>query len=290
MQETGEDIRQARKLLDSIKNFDTLNVATATDTAYTNRMDTISDRLKDIREWNDSSSNMFTKLRNWYISMFGDSVAIAKRNACEQVAKSCENNTSSGADYMACLKQNNCLQVDGGTPWDAGVNMINRGLDAIIDALFDDDSTSLPVDTTDLDTLPQSVQNLIDSLRNYNVSDLNLDSIQNLVDSLRSDTNSIQINSDSLVTDTSVINQKFNRFMLPANTTSTCYILDVNLGNFGGLVEDDLKIHIDFSNFGGFNFCEIGRMVIRIMTLVVCISLTLGSFAAAFGWNKSTGD
>ena len=96
---------------------------------------------------------------------------------------------------------------------------------------------------------------------------------------------STKIQPDSLWLDSAAAANYARHMLLPSGTGNNCFICHADLGNFGGLTDNNLSIHIDFSNFGGFNFCDIIRAVIKIMTFVVCMSLTLGSWAAAFGYS-----
>lgn len=284
-------LKSQRVTLDSIRNIvgDTLDVRTtaSVDTAYKDSTYRFRDSLLHSV---DSMHSGFHWLRETVQNLFGnDSVRKANQAQCEQLSTA----------LQTCTE--NCIQVwneyhelctEGGTPFDGVWNMEFGFLGKIYDAIFGDgDTTSdvidtLPTDTSNAGRL-RDFLNLVDSLQ-LNIP--NIDSIRAYVDSVSRDTSRIQVNPDSLVLDSGTIAQKFGDYYMPAGTTQGCYELRANLGDFGGMLDEPLEIYIDFSNFGGYDWCALGRSVVRIATLVVCISLTLGSFAAAFGWNKNVGE
>ena len=290
-------LRVQRTTLDSLKMIvgDTLDVrvASSVDTAYKDSTYRFRDSITHLMHMTtDSMHSGFYWLRQSVQNLFGnDSVRKANSSRCSSLADS----------LQVCT--DNCIQVwnryqelcaEGGTPFDGAWNFEFGLLGKIYDAIFGDgDTTSdnidtLPPDTSNVGRLREFLS-LVDSLQ---IDIPNIDSIRAVVDSISKDTtrNQLEINPDSMVTDTSKIKQKFSQYYMPSGTTGGCYELRANLGTLGGLVSEPLEINIDFSNFGGYNWCDLGRSIVRIATLVVCLSLTLGSFAAAFGWNRSTGD
>ena len=113
-----------------------------------------------------------------------------------------------------------------------------------------------------------------------------LNKVTQMKDSVeRSKRDSVKIQPDSLWLDSSDAANYVSHILLPSGTSSECFVCSAQLGNFGGLTDSSLSIYIDFGNFGGYDWCAIIRAVVRIATLVICISLTLGSWAAAFGYN-----
>ena len=184
--------------------------------------------------------------------------------------------------------------VNGGSPLDGVINVEMGILETIWDAIFGSDSTPLPSDddSDSVDVLPPGfssasaeLQRANDSLGAFNLG-ITLDSMRSMLDSARrmnNDTTKIQ--PDSLWLDSSEARRYVEHILLPSGTGTDCFICHADLGSFGGLTDTTLKIHIDFSDFGGYNWCEIIRAVVRIATLVTCIALTLGSWAAAFGYN-----
>lgn len=284
-------LKSQRTTLDSLKMIvgDTIDVRTTVpvDTAYKDSTYRFRDSLLHSV---DSMHSGFYWLSETVSNLFGDdSARKANKSQCEQLSTTLQSCTEN------CIQvwnqyQEKCLE--GGTPFDGIWNAELGFLGKIFDAIFGDgDSTSDVIDTLPTDTSGagrlREFLDLVDSLQ----LDLpNIDSIRNYVDSVSRDTSRIEVNPDSLVLDSGTIASKFSNYYMPGGTTGGCYELRANLGDFGGLLDEPKEIYVDFSNFGGYNFCALGRAAVRIATLVVCISLTLGSFAAAFGWNKNVGE
>ena len=290
-------LKSQRTTLDSLKMLvgDTLDVRTtaSVDTAYKDSTYRYRDSLLHLMHMTtDSMHSGFYWLRESVQNLFGnDSIRKANSSRCASFADSmrtCEDNC------VSLWTRYSDLCMEGGSPFEGIWNMEFGFLGKIYDAIFGDgDTTSdaidtLPPDTSNAGRLREFLS-LVDSLQ---INLPNIDSIRAVVDSIQADTsrNTVDVNPDSLVLDTSSIKQKFGDYYMPSGTTYGCYELRANLGNLGGLLDEPLEIYIDFSNFGGYNWCALGRSIIRIATLVVCISLTLGSFAAAFGWNKNIGE
>lgn len=207
--------------------------------------------------------------------------------------------------YYQCLRSGGgpgaCSSIDpdgsctlGGTPVDGIANISMSILETLWDGLFGDDSTPSPgvvsVDSS-VDLGPgyssavADMSEAIDSALSPNLKNI-IDNIKHKVDSLKNARpDSVKVSPDSLWRDSAELVQYVDHILLPSGTGTDCFICQANLGNLNGLSDTSLAIYIDFSNFGGYNWCEIIRAVVKIATLVTCISLTLGSWAAAFGYN-----
>lgn len=207
--------------------------------------------------------------------------------------------------YYQCLRSGGgpgaCSSIDpegsctsGGTPIDGITNISMSILETLWDGLFGDDSTPspgvAPVDSS-VDLGPgyssavADMSEAIDSALSPNLKNI-IDDIKRKADSLKNARpDSVKVSPDSLWRDSSELAQYVDHILLPSGTGTDCFICQANLGTLNGLSDTTLAIYIDFSNFGGYNWCEIIRAVVKIATLVTCISLTLGSWAAAFGYN-----
>lgn len=187
----------------------------------------------------------------------------------------------------------NC--VDGGSPFDNVLNVEGSILSTIWEAVWGDDSTA--VDTSSkLDTnytfSPQkdTAQSWISRSFNALFSPESTQSILRKVEAMkdsveRTKRDSVKIQPDSLWLDSSQAAAYAENMLLPPGTVNECWVCHADLGTLGGLAPNGLSIHIDFSDFGGFDFCAIIRAIVKIAAFVVCMSLTLGSWMAAFGYN-----
>lgn len=185
--------------------------------------------------------------------------------------------------------------VDGGSPFDNMLNVEGSILSTLWEAVWGEDSTALPAaDSADTnvtfspqkDSAERSMASAIAALFSPDSTQAILDKVQAMKDSAEArNRDSVKVQPDSLWLDSAEAAQYAEHVMLPGGTSADCFVCHAELGTLGGLVKDPLVIHIDFADFGGFNWCDIIRAVVKIATLVVCISLTLGSWAAAFGYN-----
>lgn len=298
------DLDSARLLLDEINLFlknDSLKTY-STDTTYNPFLRDIADRLDST----GSVDSTYELLKPF----FKDSGQY--KSPITRILESFSNNFERSdedmdfcSSYYSCLSSGvrDCLSrfpdaasrcVEGGSPFDGVLNVEMGILETIWDAIFGADSTPIPFDddSDSVDVLPPGyssasaeLQRANDSLGVFNLG-ITLDSMRSMLDSARrmnKDTTKIQ--PDSLWLDSSEARRYVEHILLPSGTGTDCFVCHADLGTFGGLTDTSLKVHIDFSDFGGYNWCEIIRAVVRIATLVVCISLTLGSWAAAFGYN-----
>lgn len=299
------DIDSSRLLLDEIKRFlknDSLKTY-STDTTYNPLLRDIAGKL-DSTGSVDSTYGLlrpFFKDSGQYkspITRFLESFSSNFERSNEDM-DFCSSYYAclSGGGRMDCASRfpgalDKCIY--GGSPLDGVINVEMGILETIWDAIFGADSTPLPSDddSDSVDVLPPGfssasaeLQRANDSLGAFNLG-LTLDSLRSMLDSAkRMNNDTTKIQPDSLWLDSSEARRYVEHILLPSGTGTDCFICHADLGTFGGLTDTTLKIHIDFSNFGGYNWCEIIRAVVRIATLVVCISLTLGSWAAAFGYN-----
>ncbi|WP_405339486.1 hypothetical protein [Fibrobacter sp.] len=298
------DLDSSRLLLDEIKQFlknDSLKTY-STDTTYNPLLRDIANRI-DSTGSVDSTYGLlkpFFKDSGQYkspITRFLESFSSNFERSNEDM--------DFCSSYYSCLSGGgrDCLTrfpgatskcIEGGSPFDGVINIEMGILETIWSAIFGADSTPIPSDddSDSVDVLPPGYSSVSAELQSANSSLLSfnlgitLDSMRSMLDSARKmnkDTTKIQ--PDSLWLDSSEARQYVEHILLPSGTGTDCFVCHADLGTFGGLTDTTLKIHIDFSNFGGYNWCEIIRAVVRIATLVVCISLTLGSWAAAFGYN-----
>lgn len=299
------DIDSSRLLLDEIKQFlknDSLKTY-STDTTY-------NPLLRDIAGKLDSTGSVdstYGLLRPFFkdSGQYKSPITRFLESFSSNFERSNEDETFCSS-YYACLSgggRMDCASrfpgaldkcINGGSPLDGVINVEMGILETIWDAIFGADSTPLPSDddSDSVDVLPPGfssasaeLKRANDSLGSFNLG-ITLDSMRKMLDSAKkigNDTTKIQ--PDSLWLDSSEARRYVEHILLPSGTGTDCFICHADLGTFGGLTDTTLKVHIDFSNFGGYNWCEIIRAVVRIATLVVCISLTLGSWAAAFGYN-----
>lgn len=321
LQENGVKIEKSSKksidssvtLLDEINRYlrhDSL-VVYSHDTSY-------NPLLRDIRtaieEQTDSVGNIKPTLKEWFDKYYGDSVQsngyVGQK--LTQITNSLESKRDSALNadcngYNGCLAVYKdlayCKRVWGvsvtdcnvaGTPFDNIWNVESDILSTLIDAVWGDDSTELapvaPVDTAPLPRTPaedsarNSIKNANDSIDLPSIG-RTLDSMRARIDSVKTKKDSVKIDVDSTMMDSSEAARYVQNILLPSGTGSECFVCHADLGTFGGLTPDGLAIHIDFSSFGGYNWCDLGRAIIKVMTLVICISLTLGSWAAAFGYS-----
>lgn len=298
------DIDSSRLLLDEIKTFlknDSLKTY-STDTTYNPLLRDIANRI-DSTGSVDSTYDLlkpFFKDTGQYkspITRFLESFANNFERSSDDEAFCSSYYSCLSAGGRDCLSRfpdatSRCLE--GGSPLDGVINVEMGILETLWDAIFGADSTPIPRDddSDSVDVLPPAyssasseLQRANDSLGSFNLG-ITLDSMRALLDSARKmnkDTTKIQ--PDSLWLDSAEARRYVEHILMPSGTGTDCFVCHADLGTFGGLSDTTLKIHIDFSNFGGYNWCEIIRAVVRIATLVVCISLTLGSWAAAFGYN-----
>lgn len=277
----ADDLGSSRLLLDSIKMLmgDTLIVKTVPAS--------VDSSISHDSSWAE-------KIFDWVRGAFGSSADSSSTSRdCNALLKSANACIAQGGNALECRKNymDNCLE--GGSPLESQFEGSITLLGRILDYMTGEDSsavdTSVTVDSSALSRVQEMLSRL-DSIPDFNLDSLK-SALQDKLDSAnRQDT--ISVNPDSLFMDSASIVRKFANtgIFLPSGTSNTCYICQAQLGTFGGLSDTSLAIYIDFGNFGGYNWCELGRTVVRIATLVVIISLTLGSFAAAFGWNKNTGE
>lgn len=304
-----QDLDSAHSLLDEINKYlryDTLKTY-ATDTTY-------NPLLRDIKASIDSTGSVdstYNLLRPYFADSGQYDSPITKliKSITSNFPSRDSSTRSMCSAYYKCVQDAGLLAgfsckntypnwescIDGGTPLDGVANLMEAGLTALVKGLFGDDSTPIPQEQNDGDSnyvLPPEyssasteLQRAIDSLGNFDVQNLT-DSVRLLLDSARrmnDDTTKIQ--PDSLWLDSAGVYQYVDHILLPSGTGTDCFVCEANFGTFNGLTDTNLVLKIDFSDFGGYNWCEIIRAVVRIATLVTCISLTLGSWAAAFGYN-----
>lgn len=318
--ETAQDISNSRQLLDEINSYlrsDSL-YSRNPDTVYNPLLRDIKGAIDSINVnvAIDSGSSLFSRdsaFSRWWSNYMADT---AQSNGVvgrlyDDIKRAVGDSTknASCARFMACyskeptfVNSQACAAsvgvtleqcTSGGSPLDASMNVGEGILKTLWNAIFGDDSTEVSISPVDSAvSFSPAMSQAHQDVESVN-SSLSLDSLKKTiqdvkarVDSARARKNdSVKIQPDSLWLDTAQAKQYVQTLLLPSGTGTDCFICHADLGNFGGLSRDNLSIHIDFSNFGGYNFCEIIRVIIKIATLVTCISLTLGSWAAAFGYN-----
>ena len=309
---TKKSIDSTVTILDEINRYlrhDSL-VVYSHDTSY-------NPLLRDIKAAIDSQTDSIVlgrdtsgNIKDWFDKYYSDSVQSnsyvgkklaeitanlpdsAKRSVCARF-----NECLAGPDPKSCVlipESQACLS--GGTPFDTGWNLEWNIVKSLWDFFFDSskDTTPLPsvppLDTTPLPRTPaedsarKSIKDANDSIDLPSIR-RSLDSMRARLDSIKTKKDSVKIDVDSTMLDSAEAARYVQHILLPSGTGTTCFVCNADLGTFGGLAPDGLAINIDFSNFGGYNWCDLGRAIIKIMTLVVCISLTLGSWAAAFGYS-----
>lgn len=216
----------------------------------------------------------------------------SKRSVCARF-----NECLAGSDPKSCAlipEAHGCMS--GGTPFETGWNLEWGILKNIWKFFFDSESDTVPLaavpplDTTPLartpaeDSARKSIKDANDSIDLPSIRQA-LDSMRARLDSVKTRKDSVKIDVDSTMMDSSEAARYVQNVLLPSGTGTDCFVCHADLGTFGGLAPEGLAIHIDFSSFGGYSWCDLGRAIVKIMTLVVCISLTLGSWAAAFGYS-----
>ena len=185
--------------------------------------------------------------------------------------------------------------VDGGSPFDNILNVEGSILSTLWDAIWGDDSTAVDtaskLDTNvtfspQKDTAESWISRSLRALFSPESTQAVLQKVERMKDSVeRAKKDSVEIQPDSLWLDSAQAAAYVNNMLLPPGTANECWVCHAELGTLGGLVPNGLSIHVDFANFGGFDFCAIIRAVVKIAAFVVCMSLTLGSWMAAFGYN-----
>lgn len=314
--ETAQDISAARDLLDEINRYlrsDSLLKNMPLDTTY-------NPLLRDIRDGIDSASfrpsvdsSIFARdsvFAKWWANYYSDSASsrglVGK--ALNTITKSLGVDSTKKDD---CAGLYSCMRVykdfeyckrawgdfdciDGGTPFDGMWNVEAGILETVWNGIFGYDTTTLstlPVDTNytpppAADSLKRSLLETISALFSSDSTTAILNKVQAMKDSAEKRANdTTKIQPDSLWLDSADAALYVSNLLFPSGTGTDCFVCSANLGTFGGLAKQDLQITIDFSNFGGFNWCALIRAVVKIATFVVCVSLTLGSWAAAFGYN-----
>lgn len=193
--------------------------------------------------------------------------------------------------YSQIPRASECYQ--GGTPFDGIWNVEVGVLKNLWNAFWGDDSlppSSETLDTTVSTPALDSARAALERADSSIVGKDYIDSVRSFIDSIVAVANArkndtTKISPDSLWLDSAQASQYVRNALIDAPTSQDCFICHADLGNLGGLSSQNLSIHIDFANFGGFDFCAIIRAVVKIMTFVICLSLTLGSWLAAFGYN-----
>ena len=318
VQSTEEDISNSRRLLDEINQYlhsDSMLSPRPSDTTY-------NPLLRDIKGAIDSASfrpsvdtSIFARdsvFAKWWANYYSDSASsrglVGK--ALNNIVKNFDKDSAKVADcngYYDCMRVYNDMAyckraytvsisdcVDGGTIMDGIWNVEASIFDAVWKGIFGDDSTDLKEHALDTDwvappaadSAKNSIMSTIRALFSSDSTAAILNKVKEMKDSVeRSKRDSASVQPDSLWLDSSAAAHYVERILLPSGTSSECFVCSANLGNFGGLTDSSLTIYIDFGNFGGYDWCAIIRAVVKIATLVICISLTLGSWAAAFGYN-----
>lgn len=278
--EVSKDLDSSRALLEDIKDLmsDTLNVRFSGGSLD-------SSSLASDSSWGE-------KIFNWFKGAFG-STADSSRVDCDALLREANKCIAMGGNAFQCrLNWVESCSKDI-SPVETMVEGVSSVLSRILDCMAGSDSvnvdTSAVVDSSVYDRVRELLSRY-DSIPEFNLDSLK-SSLQERLDSA-SRVDTVSMNTDSLFTDTASIKERFkgSGIFLPGGTNSTCYVCRAELGTLGGLSDTSLVIEVDFGDFGGYDWCELIRTVVRIATLVVVISLTLGSFAAAFGWNKNTGE
>ena len=317
--ETSQDISVARDLLDEINRYlrsDSLLSPRPSDTTYNPLLRDIKDALDSASFRPSVDTSIFARdsvFAKWWANYYSDSASsrglVGKAlNAITQnlsVADSSKKSDCGG--FYSCMRvyknmdycsnawgvgSSDC--VESGTPFDGMWNVEAGILETVWNGIFGDDTTTLstlPPDTNytpspAADSAKRSLLETVSALFSSDSTTAILNKVQAMKDSAEKRANdTTKIQPDSLWLDSAEAAHYVSNFLLPSGTGSDCFVCSANLGTFGGLAKQDLQIVIDFSNFGGFNWCALIRAVVKIATLVVCISLTLGSWAAAFGYN-----
>lgn len=278
--EVSKDLDSSRALLEDIKDLmsDTLNVRVSGGSLDSSSV--------------ASDSSWGEKIFNWFKGAFS-STADSSRVDCDALLREANKCIAMGGNAFQCrLNWVESCSKDI-SPVETMVEGASTVLSRILDYMTGSDSvnvdTSAVVDSSVYDRVRELLSRY-DSIPEFNLDSLK-SSLQERLDSA-SRVDTVSMNTDSLFTDTASIKERFkgSGIFLPGGTNSTCYVCRAELGTLGGLSDTSLVIEVDFGDFGGYDWCELIRTVVRIATLVVVISLTLGSFAAAFGWNKNTGE
>lgn len=312
------DLSTSADLLGAINDYlhsDSLLSVVSGDTTYNPLLRDIKDAL-DSMSFNPHDTSVFVRdsvFARWFAEYANDSVLSggivgdALRRfvghmddfADSATARSCSGFLSCMSVYKDLAYCNRAWGVsledcaDGGTPLD-GIWTTETSILSTLFDFFHGDST--------LDYTPSVIDSAVsfspavsaakialssasDALDAVDISGM-LSHARQLVDSAKkSRSDSVKIQPDSLWLDSADAAKYVSNILMPSGTSTECFVCHADLGTFGGLSDSSLSIHIDFSNFGGYDWCALIRAVVKIATLVVCISLTLGSWLAAFGYN-----
>lgn len=315
---TANDISQSHELLDEINRYlrsDSLYTALPLDTVYNPLLRDIKGAIDSINTGHDTTRFVRdSAFARWFAAYYSDTASRVGvlgdiyENTKTLAGDSSKN--SSCAAFLSCYTPNPTLVnaqacavstggslvscVDGGSPLDNLVNVELGVLKTLWNGLFGSDSTVTDTESSDTnvtfspakDSATNSMMGAIRALFSSDSTASILNKVKEMRDSIEKRNNdSTVIQPDSLVLDSSEAAQYVQNLLLVPGTSEDCFICHADLGTFGGLVPNGLSIHIDFADFGGFNFCALIRAVVKIASLVVCISLTLGSWLAAFGYN-----
>ena len=179
-------------------------------------------------------------------------------------------------------------------------NVILSEISDKMDNIFPSSSSEqyVEVDTSYLDTgdyeldadlvhqdsvLSDEIQVMSDSIKGMaGALKRGMDSVFAHVDSVRADTNNNLLAMDSIYKwhkDTTKIKQKFDRFFLPSQVSNQCFVCTYNQP-FGPF---NIDLRVDFGNFHGFDFCNLIRLIIRVLVTIAIIFGTIGAFIRAFG-------
>lgn len=314
----ASDVSTASDLLGAINDYlhsDSMLFNRPSDTTYNPLLRDIKDALDSASFRPSVDTSIFVRdsvFAKWWANYYSDSASsrglVGKAlSAITQNLSVADSSKKSGCGgFYGCMRvyknMDYCSNawgvgisdcVDGGTPFDGLWNVEAGILETVWNFMFGDstaDYTPSSIDSAvsfspSLSAAYAGLSSASGVLDTTDVSGL-LSHVLQLVDSAqRARNDSVKVQPDSLWLDSSDAAQYVSNILFPGGTSTDCFICHADLGTFGGLSDTSLSIHIDFSNFGGFDWCALVRAVVKIATLVVCISLTLGSWMAAFGYN-----
>lgn len=105
------------------------------------------------------------------------------------------------------------------------------------------------------------------------------DSIMRAIDSLMKDTTKDTLPLDELAGDSALIREKLDFLFFPSTTLEQCFEFRMNSTLNGWAV----NLLIDFADIFGWDFCDLIRKIVRLITFILIVFTTIKGYIKAFG-------
>lgn len=105
------------------------------------------------------------------------------------------------------------------------------------------------------------------------------DSIMRAIDSLMKDTTKDTLPLDELAGDSALIREKLDFLFFPSTTLEQCFEFRMNSTLNGWAV----NLLIDFADIFGWDFCDLIRKIVRLITFILIVFTTIKGYIRAFG-------